>query len=203
MLAAAAVGMLIFGAVALVAVVLAEMICARVEGFADGPPPAPPRPFLIVGVMAVAGGFVAVHGFAPSVLGVGAVAAFALAGCWYCDLARGIVPDFFTLFPLGCLGVFALIEGDWRVLISAAIPFVPFAVAAIISRGRGMGWGDAKLVALGGAVLGAQTSLIAFALACFAATIVARLTGRRGTPVAFAPYLVVAVVVALASGLYT
>ena len=80
--------------------------------------------------------------------------AFALTGCWYCDLARGIVPDFFTLFPLAALGSFAAVEGEWRVLISAAVPFVPFALAAVFSRGRGMGWGDAKLVALGGAVLG-------------------------------------------------
>jgi len=203
MVAAAAVGLLIFGATALLAVVLAEMICARTEGFADGPARSTPRPWLIVGVMAIVGAFVAVHGFAASVLAVGALAAFALAGCWYCDLARGIVPDFFTLLPLGCLGAFAAVEGEWSVVLSAAIPFVPFAVAAMLSRGRGMGWGDAKLVALGGAVLGAQTSLIAFALACFAATIVARLNGRRGTPVAFAPYLVVAVAVALATGKYT
>jgi prepilin signal peptidase PulO-like enzyme (type II secretory pathway) len=195
--------MLIFGAAALIGVVAADMICARITAFDDGPAPAAPRPFVIVGLMAIVGAFVAVHGFAASILGVGAVAAFALAGCWYCDLARGIVPDFFTLFPLGCLGLFAALMGEWSVVISAAVPFVPFALAAVLSRGRGMGWGDAKLVALGGAVLGAQTSLVAFALSCFAATVVARLNGRRGTPIAFAPYLVVAVAGALALGKYT
>ncbi len=104
---------------------------------------------------------------------------------------------------LGCLGLFALTQGESRILIAAAVPFVPFALAAILSRGRGMGWGDAKLVALGGAVLGAQASLVAFALSCLAAGIVARLTGRRGTPVAFAPYLVIAACGALAIGVYT
>jgi prepilin signal peptidase PulO-like enzyme (type II secretory pathway) len=202
-LAAAAVGALIFTAAALLGVVCAELICVRVEPFADGPPPASPRPVLIVALMAVVGAFVAVHGFAVSVLAIGAVAAFALTGCWYCDLARGIIPDFFTLFPLGCLGVFAATQGEWRVVISAAVPFVPFALAATFSRGRGMGWGDAKLVALGGAVLGAQSALVAFALSCFTAGIVARLGGRRGTPVAFAPYLVVAAALALAFGAYT
>lgn len=203
MLAAAAVGMLIFAAVALLAVFCGDQICARITPFDDGPPPAQPQPMLIVGTFAVVGAFVALHAFAASVIGVGAVATFALAGAWYCDRARGIVPDFFTLFPLGMLGLFAATQGEWRVVISAAVPFVPFAIAALVSRGRGMGWGDAKLVALGGAVLGVQASLVAFACSCFAVGIAARLTGRKGVPIAFAPYLVVAVAVALALGIYT
>jgi hypothetical protein len=180
----AAVGALLFGAAALLAVFFADMICARIESFADGPASLPPRPVVILTLMAVVGGFVAVHGFAASVLAVGGVAAFALTGCWYCDLARGVVPDFFTLLPLGALGAFAAVEGEWKVLISAAIPFAPFAIAALLSRGRGMGWGDAKLVALGAGVFN-------------------RMGGRRGTPIAFAPYLVVAAALALALGAYT
>ncbi len=66
MLAIAAVGMLIFGAASLLAVLIAEQICARVKSFADGPPPAAPRPLLIVTLMTIVGAFVAVHGFAPS-----------------------------------------------------------------------------------------------------------------------------------------
>ena len=203
MLAAAAVGVLIFGAAALLGILASEHICGRIEAFPDGPSPASPQPVLLVTVMALVGGCVALHGFAASVIAVGAVAAFALTGCWYCDLARGIVPDFFTLFPLGCLAVFAVVEGEWRVILSAAVPFVPFAAAALLSRGRGMGWGDAKLVALGGAVLGAQASLVAFALSCLAAGVVSRINGRRGTPVAFAPYLVIAAAGTLALGFYT
>jgi prepilin signal peptidase PulO-like enzyme (type II secretory pathway) len=203
MLITAAIGVLIFAAAAIIGIVCSDHICARIERFADGPPPAKPRPFLIVTIMAVVGGFVAVHGFAPSVLAIGALAAFALAGCWYCDLARGIVPDFFTLFPLGFLVLYAVVESEWRVVISAIVPFVPFAIAAAISRGRGMGWGDAKLVALGGAVLGVQSALVAFALSCLTAGVVSRVTGGRGTPIAFAPYLVGAVACALALGMYT
>jgi prepilin signal peptidase PulO-like enzyme (type II secretory pathway) len=203
MFAPAAVGALIFGAAALLAVFCADLICARIEPFADGPAPSSPRPVVIVLLMAGVGAFVALHGFAASVLAVGAVAAFALTGCWYCDLARGIVPDFFTLFPLAALGLFAATQGEWRVLLSAAVPFVPFALAAIFSRGRGMGWGDAKLVALGGAVLGAQSALVAFAVACLAAGLISRALGRRGTPIAFAPYLVVTAALALAFGAYT
>jgi prepilin signal peptidase PulO-like enzyme (type II secretory pathway) len=203
MLATAAVGVLIFAAASLLGVLVAEHICARIEAFADGPRPGTPHPLLIVAVMSIVGGFVAVHGFAASVLAVGAVAAFGLTGAWYCDLARGIIPDFFTLFPLGFLILFAITQHEWPVLFSAAVPFVPFAVAALMSRGRGMGWGDAKLVALGGAVLGAQSSLIAFAASCLAAGFVGRVNGRRGTPIAFAPYLVIAACAALALGVYT
>ena len=86
MLAAFAVGMLLFGAAALLAVFCAELICARIEPFADGPPSMSPRPWLVVAVMALAGGFVALHGFAGSVLAVGTVVAFALS-CF----AAGIV----------------------------------------------------------------------------------------------------------------
>ncbi len=195
--------MLVFAAAALLGILAAEHICSRVVAFADGPPPGTPRPILIIGVMAAVGACVAVHGFAPSILIIGAVAAFALSGCWYCDVARGIVPDFFTLFPLGCLGLFAALQGEWKIVISALVPFVPFALAAAFSRGRGMGWGDAKLVALGGAVLGVQTSLLAFAGSCLVAGVVSRVSGRRGTPIAFAPYLVVAVAAALAFGVYS
>ena len=69
-----------------------------------------------------------------------------------------------------------------------------------------MGWGDAKFVALGGAVLGMhggavlgmQTALLAFALACFLATIVSVIRDRGKAPIAFGPYLVGAVGVAMA-----
>jgi prepilin signal peptidase PulO-like enzyme (type II secretory pathway) len=156
----------------------------------------------MIALMAVVGGFVALHGFAVSLLAVGAVTAFALTGCWYCDLVRGIVPDYFTLFPLGFILVLAGLQGEWRVFVSAFVPFVPFALAALLSGGRGMGWGDAKLVAFGGAVLGVPLALLACTLACFAAGVVSRLAGRPAEPIAFAPYLVVASALALALGTY-
>ncbi len=80
---------------------------------------------------------------------------------------------------------------------------MPFAFAAYLSRGRGMGWGDVKLAAVAGAMLGASNALLALALAAFAAAVAARLQKRtlvidgRGAaaatlarPVAFAPYLI-------------
>jgi prepilin signal peptidase PulO-like enzyme (type II secretory pathway) len=202
-LAAAAIGILIFGAAALLGVLAAEMICARVTPSADGPQTHTPRPLLIVAGFAIVGALVevngfAVHGFAGSVIAVGALASFALAGCFYCDVARGMVPDFFTLFPLACLLIYAAIFGEWSILLAAAVPLIPFAIMALTSHGRGVGWGDVKLVALGGALLSLPTSLLAFALACLAAAVIPWLRGQRGVPIAFAPYLVVAIAATLA-----
>jgi prepilin signal peptidase PulO-like enzyme (type II secretory pathway) len=199
-LAATAAGGLIFAAAAGLGVLCAKLICARLEPFADGPPSSPSRPALIVAFMAVVGGCVAVHGCSVSVLAIGAVAAFALTGSWCCDLERGIVPDCFTLVPLGGLVLFAVLRGDWQVIISAAVPCAPFAFAALISRGRGMGWGDVKLVALGGSILGVQSAVFAFSGSCLAAGVMSLGGGRRGAPIAFAPYLVLAAAAALALG---
>jgi prepilin signal peptidase PulO-like enzyme (type II secretory pathway) len=197
---AAVAGALVFAIAGLLGVVCAQRVCVRLERFADGPPPASPKPVFIVTLIALAGACFAMHGITPATLATGALTAFALAGCWYCDLARGIVPDCFTLLPLTCLCVFAGAQQDWNILFSVAVPFAPFALAASFSRGRGMGWGDAKLVALGGAVLGMRSSVLAFALSCLAVGIVSCSRGRRGSPVAFAPYLVVAVASGLAFG---
>jgi leader peptidase (prepilin peptidase)/N-methyltransferase len=79
--------------------------------------------------------------------------------------------------------------------------FVPFAVAALASRGLGMGWGDVKLVALGGAVLGWEAAILAFGCACALAVIVALARKRRHEPLAFAPYLVAAIALPLTAGL--
>jgi prepilin signal peptidase PulO-like enzyme (type II secretory pathway) len=75
--------------------------------------------------------------------------------------------------------------------------FLPFALAALLSKGRGMGWGDSKLAALGGAVLGLQLSLLTFAAACLALVAVGWIRNRRTEPMAFAPYLAVAIVFGL------
>ena len=75
-------------------------------------------------------------------------------------------------------------------LVSALIVVVPFALAALLSRGRGMGWGDVKLAAVAGALLGASNALLALALAAFAAAVGARFrrdAGAAPRPLAFAP----------------
>jgi prepilin signal peptidase PulO-like enzyme (type II secretory pathway) len=111
------------------------------------------------------------------------------------------VPDLFTLVPLAALLLFAFAQREWMTIASAAIIFAPFAAVAFFSRGVGMGWGDAKLVALTGAVLGAPLALITLAVACLAAAIGHRIGRARHAPIAFAPYIAAATGIALPLGL--
>ena len=54
-----------------------------------------------------------------------------------------------------------------------------------------MGWGDVKLAAVAGAMLGASNALLALALAAFAAAVGAKLRrDAAAQPLAFAPYLI-------------
>ena len=71
------------------------------------------------------------------------------------------------------------------------------AAAAIFSRGMGMGWGDAKLVAISGAVLGLPLGVLALAAACAVAAVLHRLLRGKGSPIAFAPYIAAATALAL------
>lgn len=171
----------------------ASRMCSRIVSFEDGPAPGDPRVALLVGAAALAGALEGGRGLALPALASAAMLCAALVAIWYCDVRRGIVPDVFTLIPLGIIVLGAALIGQWPVVISAAIVFVPFAVAAAASRGRGMGWGDVKLVALGGAVLGLETAILAFGVACTAAVIVALARRRSREPIAFAPYLVAAI----------
>jgi prepilin signal peptidase PulO-like enzyme (type II secretory pathway) len=62
----------------------------------------------------------------------------------------------------------------------------------------GLGWGDVKLAMLGGPLIGMQYALMAFALGCLAAVVVARVRRVSNQPVAFAPYMASAIVLPLA-----
>jgi prepilin signal peptidase PulO-like enzyme (type II secretory pathway) len=117
----------------------------------------------------------------------------ALTAIWCTDVRYGIVPDVFTLVPLAIIFAVGLARHEWLIFGSAAVPFAAFAGAALLSHGRGMGWGDVKLATLGGAVLGLEASLVAFSLSCLAAALYAYARGQKDVPIAFAPYLVAAI----------
>ena len=111
---------------------------------------------------------------------------------------RGIIPDVFTVVPLGAILLAAALAGHWEVAAAAVVPALPFAFLAWRSGGLGLGWGDVKLAMLGGPLIGMQNALMAFALGCLAAVVVARMRKTSHQPIAFAPYLASAIALPLA-----
>jgi len=86
---------------------------------------------------------------------------------------------------------------DLAPAIGAVVVFVPFAAAALATRGRGMGWGDVKLAALGGALLGVAGATLAFLVAALTAYAIARTTGGLRRTIAFGPYLAASIAATL------
>ena len=164
----------------------------------EAPPPGrAPLPLLIAGAAAV-GALQEARGLGIEA-GLTALLLFALSASWTTDAVRGLVFDVFTLAPLGALLLVAVVRGHWSLPISALVLALPFALTALFTRGRGMGWGDVELAALGGAVLGIQAAALLFAVVSLAAFAVAMLRRVRG-PIAFAPYLIAAIAAGLALG---
>jgi prepilin signal peptidase PulO-like enzyme (type II secretory pathway) len=187
-----------YGGAAVLALLGAARLCDGIVPFEDGPVPGrPPVAGLVIGA-ALCGAALAVRTAGVPALAVDGLVIVALAACWYCDARTGIVPDLFTLLPLAIVFAVACVARDPAPFVSAAVVFVPFACAALFSNGRGMGWGDVKLVALGAAVLPLSNALLALTAACAAAAIVAAIRRRRTEPIAFAPYLSGALALTLA-----
>jgi prepilin signal peptidase PulO-like enzyme (type II secretory pathway) len=197
---AALVGALICVAAGVCGILLAMALLPKLQRFEDGPEPSNVHPAALVAGAGVLGAFIAWHHAPPGEFVITALATMILVAIWYCDARTGIVPDLFTLVPLGICVLFGVVKHEWLVPISAVVLFVPFAVAALLSGGRGMGWGDAKLAAFGGALLGMFVATLAFGVASLVAVIVASIRYRsKPVPIAFAPYLVAAIGVGLAT----
>lgn len=193
MIPAAVLDALIFTVAAYAGVLIGSAFVERIAPLPDGPPPQNvPLPVLVLSCAAI-GAVLGLHAASQAQLAIVAVVCCALVAIWITDARRGIVPDALTLGPLALLVLAAIWQHEWRVFFAAAIPLIPFAITAAISKGRGMGWGDVKLVALGGVVLGPQIAVTAFALACFAAVAVNYRNGRKTGAIAFAPYLACAI----------
>jgi len=189
-----------FGCIAFIATQLSRAVCAGVSSAPDGPMPGTPPYAILVGAGALIGGSLVALGATPVQIGVAAIVVFSLVACWCSDTMCGLVPDVFTLAPLAAILLFAAAQHQWELVASAVIVFVPFAAAAMLSRGHGMGWGDVKLVALAGAALGAPTAVFALAIACVAAVVVHKIARAARGPIAFAPYIAAATGIALPLG---
>lgn len=180
-----------FALTAVASIALAARICGTIEPFDDGPRPGRPPTIALVVAAAAIGAVLGFRGLGLAPLVECGLLVAAFVGSWYSDVRCGIVPDTFTLAPLAIvLALGFAVTHSFFPLVSAVVVFVPFAVSALLSRGRGMGWGDVKLVALGGAVLGMRSSVLALGVACLVAVAVALVRRRRSEPIAFAPYIV-------------
>jgi prepilin signal peptidase PulO-like enzyme (type II secretory pathway) len=191
------IGAIFLGCVAALAVELSRGVCARITPFADGPEPSEPPTIVLIAASALLGGVLAYVSPSPIALLPAGIAVFALVACWCSDALCGILPDIFTLAPLALVLAAGLLRRDWWTIVSAFALFVPFAVAAAATQGKGMGWGDTKLAALAGAVLGGPLGFVAMAVACVAAAVGYKVKHITAGPIALAPYIASTVALAL------
>jgi prepilin signal peptidase PulO-like enzyme (type II secretory pathway) len=164
----------LFGLAGWLGWVLATAWYGTLERETDGPPAGAIPAWAFVAVPACLGAIVGVRGAPPLQVALLIVAVIALTVCTATDVRTGMIPDAFTLGPLIVVLAVALLERAWMPLFGALFAFVPFAIIAAVSRGRGMGWGDVKLAAFGGALVGMGGITLAVAMASLAACIVAR-----------------------------
>ena len=196
----------------------AEYMIPKLQPFEDGPEPRNVNVWALVGGAGLLGLLLGLRVVPLWDLIAFAVLTACLVAIWYCDVRTGIVPDLFTLVPLG-LAILVFLPGaisevpqllkfgitalptlpHLYQLASAVVVSLPFAVAALLSRGQGMGWGDVKLAALGGLILGMLIGTGLFGFASLAAVIVSAVRNRsKPVPLAFAPYLVAAIAIGIA-----
>lgn len=188
-------GAMFFGFSAYTGTLLANMYEA--QPFSDGPPSGePPEDVLIVGA-ALLGGIVMHYGSAGAEVAIYGFVLCALTAIWCTDVRYGLVPDAFTLLPLAVVFAVSIISHSYWNIASAAIIAAPFAILALISKGHGLGWGDVKLAALGGAVVGAEPAIFVFTIACIVAAVRAYAVGKPRVPIAFAPYLAAGIAAAM------
>ncbi len=183
-------GAFAFGLCGYLATRLAERVYANDAPLEDGPAPASVPMAVLIGVAALVGAFEAMRAASFDTVAVACVVVIALCAAIWTDMTRGFIGDLFTLPALAVVLAAGAFEGAIGTMaLSLAFATIPFAVAALLSKGLGMGWGDVKLVALGSALLDARTSILMYAAACIVACGVMLVRRRTGEPIAFAPYL--------------
>jgi prepilin signal peptidase PulO-like enzyme (type II secretory pathway) len=189
-----------FGFIAWLAGKVSAAVCKTIVPFEDGPPPGKPPVAVLVALVSILGFAMAYRGATPEALLLGGFLYAVLVAVWASDVTCGIIPDWFTLVPLVIVTALRVALRQWEFIAATLLVALPFAIMAMMSKGRGMGWGDVKLAALGGAALGTYLAMWTFMLASLIAVIVARLRRRSTEPIAFGPYLAGAIGIALATG---
>ena len=198
MIVSAALGAFLFACLGAAGLVAATLLTSGVQPFEDGPRPGRPPSLLLLAGAGAIGIVLATHGLTPFDLAVAGLATGVLVACWSTDVIAGIIPDVLTLVPLGALIALQLAHGSFVILLSVLVPALPFAAGAILSKGRGIGWGDVKLAALGGALIGMTDAVVALGFASLVCGVAARYVLKRREAVAFAPFLCAAIGISLA-----
>lgn len=199
-LISAIVAAALFAAAGLVGTLLSDALYGTLAPEADGPAAIVVPGWTFVAAAAGIGFFVGMHGASPAHVAVLLIAVLSLTACAATDFRAGLIPDLFSVGPLVVVLAISAVQHDWAPLLSATFAFVPFGLLALFSKGRGMGWGDVKLAALGGALVGVAGITLAVVLASLSAYVVGRSTGRARQPIAFGPYLAASIGAALAVG---
>lgn len=171
-----------FSLAALAGTLIAQRLYAGCVPFEDGPRSVAVAQWPFALGAAVFGWLTAAHTADARVLALTALVALALAACAFSDLRFGLVPDAITLPALGIVTTLAGLRHDAAPVFGALMIGVPFMLLALVSRGRGMGWGDVKLALLGGALLGAGQAALALSAACVTTSAIALAAGRRSAP---------------------
>jgi len=197
MIVSAALGAFLFACLAVAATLAAALVTQNVTPFEDGPPPGRPPATALVVAATLIGIVLGARGVAVFDLAGAAVGTAFLVACWCADVRAGILPDLFTLLPLGAIAAVQLAHHSYPILLSVLVPALPFAAGALLSKGRGIGWGDVKLAALGGAMVGLTDAIVAMGFASLVCGLAAKFVAKRGGAVAFAPYLTGAIAIAL------
>lgn len=196
------VGAAFFAGAVFLGIALGNAFADRVPALPDGPAPHRVPVGILLAAGAAIGAIVSLHAAMPAQSLLIAIVCVALAAIWVTDSRRGVVPDIFTLGPAVIIAATMVWNREMATLLLALLPAACFAFAALLSKGRGMGWGDVKLVALGGVVLGFQFAMAAFIVACLAAVAVNYARGKRRGIIAFAPYLAASIALALPIGIW-
>jgi len=189
---------LVFGGSALVGIELGAAVGPRLYPGREPRPFSPATRYALIGCAALLGVLASAGRADWQALMLAAVVCVSLAASWYSATVYQKIPDFFTLVPLGAVLIAAAVQSEWFLILGALVPFVPFAAMAYFTKGRGFDWDDAKIAALGGALLGIETSIFVLAGACIVAVVVAYGRKRTTEPIVIAPYLIGAIGAAMA-----
>jgi prepilin signal peptidase PulO-like enzyme (type II secretory pathway) len=186
-------GAVLFGAAGCLGKLLSDTLYGAIQRYDDGPLPLDVPMWVFAAASSCIVIAIGLQSPPPAQVAILLFAVLSLTVSAATDVRTGSIPDLFTLTPLIVVLAVSAVRREWTPLLGAMFAFVPFAILAVASRGRGMGWGDVKLAALGGALVGMGGMTLAVALAAIAVTVVARIGGCVRRPIAFGPYLAAAI----------